>query len=353
MPDVRWRDWLTQARPTAAAYAASIQNLPQDIAGMEGAVTGCSIYPIKGLGALDVPEMLVAGTGLKTADGKIPDRGLMLAMRLTENKDMTGVSYGYKRLSQRNSGYLARMMPSYNGHMLSYHADGMDPLHICPEQFFPSRKGATVMVKMYDEGEELMPACLEDGPITPWIRQFLGMAQTKVDPDTVVVLCPMFNYQRAVERMHACNMIRSMQFTDGGFGLAVSCSTTSWMNQLIKEQRGPDFRDVPVGAFRPNIVLDGLPPNAEDLVDTLQFEGGHSILFGGQCVRCAVTKIDPATGVAPDNEPLKFLATQRPPRPDKLNKTTFGVNWVSDREGWHIRCGQSFTVASEKQMITV
>ncbi len=353
MPDVRWRDWLTQARPSAAAYAASIQNLPQDIAGMEGAITGCSIYPIKGLGALDVPEMLVAGTGLKTADGKIADRGLMLAIRLEQKQQVDGVFYGYKRFSQRDTPCLALAMPSYNGHIVSYNADGMDTLHIYPEQMLPSRKGATVMVKMYDEGNDVLPASIEDGPITPWVRSFLARSKVKVDPNSVVVLCPMLHYQRGIEKMHARKTCGSMQFTDGGYGLAVSSSTVIWMNGLIKETRGIDFRGIKAGAFRPNIVLDGLPPNAEDLVDTLQFEGGHSMLFGGLCVRCSVTMIDPKTGVAPDAEPLAFLAKQRPPRPDKLNKTTFGVNWVSDSEGWHIRCGQSFAVASEKQMITV
>ncbi len=354
MPNIRWRDWLTQARPSAAAYAASIRELPGDIAGMTGAIGACTIYPIKALGPLDVSSMLVTESGLKTADGRIPDRGLMLAIKLEEDQEFDGVIYRYKRFSQRISGCLSRVTPSYDGRVVSYDAEGMDTLQIYPEQFFPSRKGATVMVKMYDNGDEVLPVCIEDGPITPWIRQFLGMAQTKIDPDSVVVLNPMYNFQRAVEKMHARRTQASMQFTDGGFGLVTSQSTTDWMNRLIKKQRGSDFRGVPVEAFRANVVLEDVPPNTEDLIDTLQVEDGSQMLFGGQCVRCSVTMIDPKRGVVPDGEPLAFLAKERPPRPDKLNKTTFGVNWVSgENEEWRIRRGQPFTIVSEKRFVTV
>jgi uncharacterized protein YcbX len=80
---------------------------------------------------------------------------------------------------------------------------------------------------------------------------------------------------------------------------------------------------LPMNRFRPNLVVAGSPPFAED--------GWRSIRIGGipmevvkPCARCVVTTTDQATGRRDGDEPLRTLATFR--RQD--GKVMFGQNVV-------------------------
>ena len=105
-------------------------------------------------------------------------------------------------------------------------------------------------------------------------------------------------------------------------------------------------------AFRPNIVLDELPPNVEDVIGRISFQGKEHIrmLFGGMSVRCDVTRVDPRTGNKPDKEPLRWLKAHRPPRLDAPHSTTFGVNTVFPvmESAKVIRPGECFIIEEEK-----
>ncbi len=66
---------------------------------------------------------------------------------------------------------------------------------------------------------------------------------------------------------------------------------------------------IPMNRFRPNIVLDGCEPYAEDRIGSFRI---GSIQFNGgpRCIRCSLTAIDQRTGTE-DHEPLRTLATYR------------------------------------------
>jgi uncharacterized protein YcbX len=97
--------------------------------------------------------------------------------------------------------------------------------------------------------------------------------------------------------------------------------------------------------FRPNVVIRGVDPYAEDRFDRLTI---GSVSFRGvkRCDRCAVTTIDPETGKR-GTEPLATLATYR----GEAGRVYFGMNLIHDGPG-ELRVGDEVAVTSEKERWT-
>jgi len=68
----------------------------------------------------------------------------------------------------------------------------------------------------------------------------------------------------------------------------------------------------PVGMerFRPNVVVAGAPPYAEDGWRALE-ANGVALALVKPCARCVITTVDPARGAAAGPEPLRTLAEYR------------------------------------------
>ncbi|HVJ20320.1 MAG TPA: MOSC domain-containing protein, partial [Polyangiaceae bacterium] len=79
--------------------------------------------------------------------------------------------------------------------------------------------------------------------------------------------------------------------------------------------------------FRPNIVLSGAEPFAEDGFAHVRI-GAVSFRGPKRCDRCVVTTVDPETGKA-GQEPLRTLATFR----KQDGKVWFGMNLIHDGPG--------------------
>lgn len=75
---------------------------------------------------------------------------------------------------------------------------------------------------------------------------------------------------------------------------------------------------LPMNRFRPNIVVDGLPPFGEDTVDEF-IAGDVRLRVIKPCDRCVVTTTDQITGERASEEPLKTLKEFR------FDKTLRGV----------------------------
>jgi hypothetical protein len=84
---------------------------------------------------------------------------------------------------------------------------------------------------------------------------------------------------------------------------------------------------VPMDRFRPNLVVNGGPPFAEDHWQRLAI---GSVVFrnAGPCARCTVTTVDQDTGHR-GTEPLRTLATYR----QEKRGVMFGVNLVPEGPG--------------------
>lgn len=79
--------------------------------------------------------------------------------------------------------------------------------------------------------------------------------------------------------------------------------------------------------FRPNIVVSGSEPFAEDRWQRIAI-GGVTFRVAKPCERCVVTTIDPETGES-GKEPLRTLATFR----KHADAVTFAVNLIPESSG--------------------
>ncbi len=91
--------------------------------------------------------------------------------------------------------------------------------------------------------------------------------------------------------------------------------------------------------FRPNIILDGETPWAEDKWENVKI-GAATFPVGRACTRCAITTVNPATGEK-GNEPLKTLAGFRR---NAKNKIEFGL-YLHSVDKAELTMGMSVTVS--------
>jgi uncharacterized protein len=92
-------------------------------------------------------------------------------------------------------------------------------------------------------------------------------------------------------------------FTDGFPMLVLSAATIADLAARVG-------RDLPMERFRPNLVLEGVAPYAEDLATTLQ-TCGATLQLTKACTRCVITTIDHVQGERTDEEPLRTLRGYR------------------------------------------
>ncbi len=111
-----------------------------------------------------------------------------------------------------------------------------------------------------------------------------------------------------------------------------SLASLAQLNDWIAEtaiERGEELPDpLPMARFRPNLVIDGDEPFAEDGWDRISI-GDVSFRRGKPVARCVMTTIDPVT-LATTKEPIRTLARHRR-SPD--GDTLFAVHLVPESTG--------------------
>lgn len=116
-------------------------------------------------------------------------------------------------------------------------------------------------------------------------------------------------------------------------GYPVLLTTTASLDQLnhwlgeVATERNEEARPLPMTRFRPNIVVDGEEPFAEDGWQVVRI-GQVRFRVAKPCDRCVMTTIDPVS-LARGKEPIRTLARHR--RVD--GKTLFGMNLIPDHAG--------------------
>jgi uncharacterized protein len=129
-----------------------------------------------------------------------------------------------------------------------------------------------------------------------------------------------------------------MAFADGLPYLV--CNEDSLMN-LNSRLAVKGDREIPMNRFRPNIVIQGLTAFEEDSLAGIRV-GGSEIKFVKPCIRCTITTVDQALGLAsPQKEPLKTLGEYRNLK--ELGGIAFGQNAIlTEGAGQEIAVGDSF-----------
>lgn len=142
-----------------------------------------------------------------------------------------------------------------------------------------------------------------------WVSALLGEAARIVHcaPDPA----------RAADPRYAGAVAAPILFPDGYPLLICNQSSLDALNERLAEA-------LPMTRFRPNLVLSGLPPFAEDHIDSIQV-GSVRIQLVKPCTRCVIPSLDPLTG-AGSLDPLPVLRTFR--FDPKLRGVTFGMNAV-------------------------
>ncbi|MDC0714493.1 MOSC domain-containing protein [Stigmatella sp. ncwal1] len=112
-------------------------------------------------------------------------------------------------------------------------------------------------------------------------------------------------------------------FADGFPLLLLSRASLEALNQRLA-------RPVTMLHFRPNLVVEGCEPFAEDTWKRLRI-GNVELEVASPCARCVMVTLDPQTAEqAADGEPLRTLTTFRR---QLKNKVMFGQNVVVRRPG--------------------
>jgi uncharacterized protein YcbX len=116
-------------------------------------------------------------------------------------------------------------------------------------------------------------------------------------------------------------------FSDGAQLHVVSQSSLNWLNEGLKKEHGSNFREITHKHFRPNILIDGLPPNMEDLLKGMRvssFQNDAYIAFDSLTPRCSVPQRNIVNGsMEADKEPNRWLLAHRPLLDHQM---TFGIN---------------------------
>jgi uncharacterized protein YcbX len=102
-------------------------------------------------------------------------------------------------------------------------------------------------------------------------------------------------------------------------------------------------RPLPMARFRPNVVLRGLEPYAEDDIDRIVF-GEIELKCVKPCIRCITTTTDQLTGERDGEEPLRTLRSYR--RLASLKGVAFGVNAILIRGA-----GKSLAVGDRAEIV--
>jgi uncharacterized protein YcbX len=137
--------------------------------------------------------------------------------------------------------------------------------------------------------------------------------------------------RRAINPAHA-RAGDEVSFADGYPLLLISQSALDGLNQRLEVP-------LPMLRFRPNLVIAGCEPHAEDHWRRIRI-GSVEFELVKRCVRCVFTTVDPVRGeFDPSGEPLRTLKTYR--RGEK--GITFGTNLIARGRG-HLRCGDPVSV---------
>jgi hypothetical protein len=171
---------------------------------------------------------------------------------------------------------------------------------------------------------DAVEAALASDAAHAWCADFL-------DVDVRLVHMPDAS-RRAVDAEYATRDDDVVSFADG---YPLLLTTTASLADLNDRLDAP----LPMDRFRPNVVVDGAEPWAEDAWRRVRI-GGVAFRAVKPCGRCAVTTTDQQTAVR-GKEPLKTLATFR--RGAETGKVYFGWNLIPETTG-RLRAGDAVDV---------
>lgn len=268
-------------------------------------VSALHVYPVKSLRATSTREVVVEPWGLAG------DRRWMLV-------DATSL----KAVTQREQPRLA-LVTALNtaGGGLRLEAPGLAPLDVPVPP-----PGALETVRIFSDKLEVVPA---GDPADRWLSGYLGVPVRLVHLDEPSV-------RRPIDAEFGLPG-ETVSLADGYPLLVTATGSLDALNALIAAGDRAHEGPLPMDRFRPNVVIEGTLPWAED--------GWREIRIGEvlfrvpkPCARCVVTTTDQRTGER-GAEPLRSLGRHR----NIGAKLLFGQNLIPQHAGT-LRVGDPLTL---------
>ena len=254
---------------------------------------------------------------IKACRGFEVDSANVERMGLEHDRRMMVVTPEGKFLTQREYPRLALVTPNLRRDLLELSAPGYDSLQMGIQTSgtpLPVNIWKSKGVQAIDQGED----------VAKWFSDWLG---------TDVRLVHIADgYKRRVNENWAVRDDDHTGFADGYPILLVSWEGLQDLNARLETP-------VPMNRFRPNIVIKGCKPFAEDTWNQIRI-GDVELAVVKPCARCVVTTIDKET-LEKSKEPLKTLANYRRHELGVI----FGQNVIPLNEG-NLRLGMSVEVSS-------
>jgi uncharacterized protein YcbX len=246
------------------------------------------IYPIKSTAGLDLQSAIVEPRGFRD------DRRWMIVD--AEGRFLTG-----RQLARM---VLIHAMPENGG--LRLDAPSMRSIHVRT----PSASAERMTVTVWDD---TVDAARADLGADAWLGEFLECPVHLVAMDT--------HSQRQVEPGPRADP-DDVSFADGYPFLAISQASLDHLNGKVSSP-------LPMLRFRPNLVVSGCEPHAEDGWQRIRI-GDVAFDVVKTCTRCVFTTVDPELGQRdPSGEPLRTLKTYR----RSAEGITFGMNLIARGDG--------------------
>jgi uncharacterized protein len=221
---------------------------------MRVSVTELNVYPVKSTRGAPRERVRVARTGFEW------DRQWMIV-------DDKGTF-----LTQRSHPQLARIVPEVMGDALVLTAPGLPALKVPLDL-----EGERAPVRIWRD------SCVgvdQGAAARDWATRAVGepVRLVRVGPDMGRIANPQFAGPAPVP----------IAFPDGYPILVCSEASLEDLNARLPQP-------VPMDRFRPNIVVRGIPPWAEDRIDTITI-GPLALRLVKPCTRCKIPSIDQLTG---------------------------------------------------------
>jgi len=258
-----------------------------------------NIYPVKSLKGISLPESVVEDRGLRF------DRRWMLV-------DEAG-----NFMTQREFPVMATVS-----------------VEVVDDVLRASVKGNRIEVPFLDGADEharvkvwssSVKAGVYSDRINDWFSDAIGVSCQLVGMTS--------ESRRAVSPFYAVRKFKDeVSFADAYPFLLIGQGSLDDLNSRLAEP-------VPMNRFRPNFVVEGAEPFAEDKWKKIRI-GSTVFHLVKPCARCVMTTVDQVAGVKTGPDPLKTLASYR----NRKGKVLFGQNLIAEKAGGVVKVGDKVEV---------
>ncbi|MDY7013829.1 MAG: MOSC domain-containing protein [Cyanobacteriota bacterium] len=244
-------------------------------------VTGVFIYPIKSC------------RGIALQQAEVTPKGFAW------DREFTIVDEGGKFITQRHYPQLAKVRVALerDAIALSLEDDSCESF-----QFTPQLDGAEIRVEIW---RDRVIGIDQGNRVARWLQTALNVTGNF----RLVRASP--HHPRPVNPKYAVRDGDPVSFADGYPFLLTNTASLDELNRRLEATYNGHAQAVPMNRFRPNIVVNGDEPFAEDRWDAIQI-GEVSFDLVKPCDRCIITTTNQFDGERnSQGEPLKTLSTFR------------------------------------------